>query len=154
MTTYYRLITLLKTIFEQDNDVNTVVTGDFEEWKKDIFAIVHLEVISSAFVGLQNVNVTRFEVSINVLDIRDVNKENVKDKFWHQDNRHDIWNTTRAVLKRAENKMIKDTEQTDITLTDATSAEKVTYAYMNGLDGWQQTWTIDVPDELTTVCDD
>lgn len=154
MTTYYRLITLLKTIFEQDNDVNTVVTGDFEEWKKDIFAIVHLEVLSSAFVGLQNVNVTRYEVSINVLDIRDVNKENVKDKFWHQDNRHDIWNTTRAVLKRAENKMIKDTEQTDITLTDATAAEKVTYAYMNGLDGWQQTWTIDVPDELTTVCDD
>ena len=88
------------------------------------------------------------------MDIRDVNKENVKDKFWNQDNRHDIWNTTRAVLKRAENKMIKDTEQTDITLTDATAAEKVTYAYMNGLDGWQQTWTIDVPDELTTVCYD
>ena len=154
MTTYYRLITLLKTIFEQDNDVNTVLTGDFEEWKKDIFSIVHIEVLSSAFVGLQNVNVTRYEVSINVLDIRDVNKENVKDKFWHQDNRHDIWNTTRAVLKRAENKMIKDTEQTDITLTDATAAEKVTYAYMNGLDGWQQTWTIDVPDELTTVCYD
>lgn len=154
MTTYYRLITLLKTIFEQDNDVNTVITGDFEEWKKDIFSIVHIEVLSSAFVGLQNVNVTRYEVSINVLDIRDVNKENVKDKFWHQDNRHDIWNTTRAVLKRAENKMIKDTEQTDITLTDATSAEKVSYAYMNGLDGWQQTWIIDVPDELTTVCYD
>jgi hypothetical protein len=154
MTTYYRLITLLKTIFEQDNDVNTVLTGDFEEWKKDIFSIVHIEVLSSAFVGLQNVNVTRYEVSINVLDIRDVNKENVKDKFWNQDNRHDIWNTTRAVLKRAENKMIKDTEQTDITLTDATAAEKVTYAYMNGLDGWQQTWTIDVPDELTTVCYD
>ena len=154
MTTYYRLITLLKTIFEQDNDVNTVLTGDFEEWKKDIFSIVHIEVLSSAFVGLQNVNVTRYEVSINVLDIRDVNKENLKDKFWNQDNRHDIWNTTRAVLKRAENKMIKDTEQTDITLTDATAAEKVTYAYMNGLDGWQQTWTIDVPDELTTVCYD
>ena len=154
MTTYYRLITLLKTIFEQDNDVNTVLTGDFEEWKKDIFSIVHIEVLSSAFVGLQNVNVTRYEVSINVLDIRDVNKENVKDKFWHQDNRHDIWNTTRAVLKRAENKMIKDTEQTYITLTDATAAEKVTYTYMNGLDGWQQTWTIDVPDELTTVCYD
>lgn len=154
MTTYYRLITLLKTIFEQDNDVNTVLTGDFEQWKKDIFAIVHLEVLNSAFVGLQNVNVTRYEVSINVLDIRDVNKENVKDKFWHQDNRHDIWNTTRAVLKRAENKMIKDTENTDITLIDASAAEKVTYAYMNGLDGWQQTWIVDVPDELTTVCDD
>lgn len=154
MNTYYRLITQLKTIFEQDNDVNTVVTGDFEQWKKDIFSIVHLEVLSSDFIGLESLNVTRFEVSINVLDIRDVNKENTKDKFWHNDNRHDIWNTTRAVLKRAENKMIKDILGTDITITSATGAEKVSYAYMNGLDGWQQTWTIDVPDELTTVCDD
>ena len=153
MNTYYKLIQHLKTIFEEDSNVKTVITGDFEQWKRDIFVLVHIEVLSSAFVGLQNTNVTRYDVSINVLDIRDVNKEQVKDKFWHNDNRHDIWNTTRAILKLAENKMIKDTSCTDITLIDAASAEKVTYAYMNWLDCWQQTWTIDVPDELTTVCE-
>ena len=154
MNTYYRLLEHLKTIFEEDVEINTVLTGDFEQWKKDIFSIAHIEVLSSSFVGLQNTNVTRYVVSINVLDIRDVNKEVDKDKFWHNDNRHDIWNTTRAVLKRAENKMIKDHLYTDITLIDASEALKITYAYMNGLDGWQQTWTIDVPDELTTVCED
>lgn len=154
MNTYYRLLDTLKKIFEQDNDVKTVVTGDFEQWKKDIFGIVHIEVLSSDFIGLESLNVTRYDVSINVLDIRDVNKENIKDKFWHNDNRHDIWNTTRAVLKRAENKMVKDILNTDITLTSATVAERVSYGHMNGLDGWQQTWTIDVPDELTTVCED
>lgn len=154
MNTYYRLITQLKEIFEQDAAVNTVVTGDFEEWRKDIFAIVHLEVESSEFVGLQSTNVTRYNVSINALDIRDVNKLEDRDKFWHNDNRHDNWNTMRAVLKRAENKMIKDTMGTDITLTGATAAVPVMYGFMGGLDGWQQTWTIDVPDEDTNPCID
>ena len=154
MNTYYRLIEQLKTIFEQDSGVNTVVTGDFEEWKKDIFSIVHLEVESSDFIGLENLSVVRYNVSINVLDIRDVNKMDERDKFWHSDNRHDNWNTTRAILKRAENKMIKDTQGTDIALIGATPAIPVMYGFMGGLDGWQQTWTIDVPDDLTTVCDD
>lgn len=154
MNTYYSLIKHLKTVFEEDNDVNTVVTGDWEQWRKDLFTIVHIDVVDSEPAVIQNTSVVTYNVLISVMNIRDVNKEEDKDKFWFNDNRHDNWNTTRAILRRAENKLIKDHLGTDITLTSSTTAVRQNWVYMNGLDGWEQTWTIDVPDLLSTVCSD
>lgn len=150
MNTYYEVLKYLKNTFNEDSRVNSVVTGDMEQWKKDEFLLVHIDVTDSPFNGNQNTALIQFNVTINVLDIRDVNKENVKDKFWHNDNRHDAWNDTLSVLNLARNKTIKSPN--NITLNTATSAERITYAFMNGLDGWQQTWTIEVPDDFTAIC--
>ena len=152
MNTYYEVIKYLKNLFESDDRVNNVVTGDFEQWKKDLFLLVHIDVTDAPFVGEANTGVVYFNVVINVLDIRDVINEDDKDRFWHNDNRHDSWNDTFSVLQIARNKIIKDYLQNDITLDTATSADRVTYAYMNGLDGWTQTWTIEVPDNFTAIC--
>lgn len=152
MRTYYNLLNHLKTTFEEDDRVANVVTGDFEEWRKDMFQLVHISFDDSPFLGLDNTSTIRFNITINVLDIRDVNKEDVKDRFWHNDNRHDSWNDTFSILSIARNKIVKDHLDTNITLVTATNAEPITYAYGNGLDGWQQTWTIDVPDDFTTIC--
>lgn len=152
MNTYYELIKHLKTTFEEDERVNNVVTGDFEQWRKDLFNLVHIDVIDSPYLDNVNTSVIRFTVEINVLDIRDVNKEDLKDRFWFNDNRHDIWNETLSILNLARNKIVKDHLQNDITLDSASSATKVTYAMMNGLDGWTQIWTIDVPDNFTSIC--
>ena len=151
MNTYYEVIKYLKKTFEEDSRVKNVVTGDYEQWKKDVFLLVHLDVVSSPFTNLLNTSTIFFDVDITVLDIRDVNKENVKDRFWHNDTRHDSWNDTLSVLNLARNKVIKDIDR-DITISAATQADKITFAYMNGLDGWQQTWTIEVPDNFTSVC--
>lgn len=152
MNTYYEVLKYLKATFEEDAErVNSVVTGDFEQWKRDEFSIVHINVIDSPFLGNQNTSTIQFNVEIQVLDIRDVNKEQDKDKFWFNDNRQDLWNETLSILNLARNKVIKDFDN-DITLNAATSAERITYAYMNGLDGWSQTWTIEVPDLFTAVC--
>ena len=151
MNTYYEVIKYLKETFEEDSRVKNVVTGDYEQWKKDVFLLVHLDVVSSPFTNLLNTSTIFFDVEITVLDIRDVNKENVKDRFWHNDTRHDSWNDTLSVLNLARNKVIKDIDR-DITISSATQADKITFAYMNGLDGWQQTWTIEVPDNFTSVC--
>jgi len=148
MNTYYNVIQEVKGIFEMDSRVNSVVTGDFEQWDKDYFLLVHIDVTDAPYVSGNTAN-TQFNIAVTVLDIRDVNKENVKDKFWHNDTRHDSWNDTYSVLKLATNRMVK---HQDISLNTATSAERITYAYMNGLDGWQQTWTLDVPDNFTSVC--
>ena len=153
MNTYYEVIKYLKETFEEDSRVKNVVTGDYEQWKKDVFLLVHLDVVSSPFTNLLNTSTIFFDVEITVLDIRDVNKENIKDRFWHNDTRHDSWNDTLSVLNLARNKVIKDIDR-DITLSAATQADKITFAYMNGLDGWQQTWTIEVPDNFTSVCFD
>ena len=152
MNTYYELIQHIKNTFEEDERVNNVVTGDMEQWRKELFTLVHLDVTSAPFVSENNTALVRFVIDINVLDIRDVNKEDVKDRFWHNDNRHDIWNETLSILNLARNKFIKDHLRNDITLVTATDATRITYAYMNGLDGWNQTLTIDVPDNFTAVC--
>ena len=150
MNTYYEVIKFLKDTFDQDDRVKNVVTGDFEQWKKDMFLLTHIDVTDSLYVSENNTALVQFNVVITVLDIRDVNKQDVKDRFWHNDTRHDSWNDTLSVLNLARNKVIKSTN--NITLNTATSAERITYAYMNGLDGWQQTWTIEVPDNFTAVC--
>lgn len=153
MRSYYDLIQHLKTVFEEDRDVRTVVTEvypDIEHWKKNVYPIVDINVLSDE--SIESTSVTRFSVEITVLDIRDVNKEEVRDKFWRNDNRHDIWNTTHSILKTARNKMIKNHLDTDITIDSYTSAERQTFVLSNALDGWQQTWNIDVPDNYTTIC--
>jgi len=151
MNTYYEVLKYLKSTFDADVRVNNVVTGDFEQWKRDEFSIVHINVLDSPFTNVLNTSTIEFNIEIQVLDIRDVNKEEDKDKFWFNDNRQDIWNETLSILNLARNKVIKDFDN-DITLNAATSAERITYAYMNGLDGWSQTWTIEVPDLFTSVC--
>jgi hypothetical protein len=153
MRSYYDLIQHLKTTFEEDVNVNTVVSEgypDIDHWRKSIFPIVDINVIGEDETG--NTAITRFNVEITVLDIRDFNKEDVNDKFWRNDNRHDIWNTTHAILKTARNKLIKDHLNTDITVDSYTSAERMSAVLTNTLDGWQQTFTIDVPDTFTTIC--
>jgi len=151
MNTYYEVLKYLKSTFDADVRVNNVVTGDFEQWKRDEFSIVHINVLDSPFTNVLNTSTIEFNIEVQVLDIRDVNKEEDKDKFWFNDNRQDIWNETLSILNLARNKVIKDFNN-DITLNAATSAERITYAYMNGLDGWSQTWTIEVPDLFTAVC--
>lgn len=152
MNTYYELLNHLKTTFEEDERVNNVVTGDFEEWRSDMFLLVHIDINSSPLINLNNTSTIRFNIDINVLDIRDVNNEEDPDRFWHNDNRHDSWNDCLSVLNLARNKIIKDHLDNLITLSGATDAQRITYAYGNGLDGWSQTWTIDVPDNFTSIC--
>ena len=159
MNTYYELIKQLKTIFEQGNTGLKASTVTMEEdyriidnYKKNLFPLVHIDVTESPFIGVQNLAAHRFNVTINVLDIRDINKTEVNDKFWENDNKQDSLNKCYAILRVALNKMVKDTLNTDITIENVTPAIAVTYAHKNLLDGWQQTWTIDLHDKLTTVC--
>lgn len=153
MRTYFDLIKHLKDVFEEDQNVSTVVTegyNDMDNWKKNVYPIV--DIFVSNEVGTDSTALARFNVEVTVLDIRDINKEQVNDKFWRNDNRHDNWNTTLAILRTARNKMIKNHLDTDIVLTDATIAERIVLQKENLLDGWTQTWTIDVIDEQTTIC--
>ena len=153
---YNSLIETLKETFESDDTVATVVTGDatdVDNYKKNLFPLVHIEVDNSPFLGVANTSSSQYNVIITVVDIRDINKEEDRDKFWKNDNRHDNWNTTRHILRTAEVKMIKEVYGENINLVTTTGAEKLSFVRENTLDGWQQTWTIDVPDEYVRACD-
>lgn len=153
---YNTLIETIKDTFESDTMVSTVVTGDATEvdnYKKNLFPLVHLDVTDSVFLGITNTSTTQYNVTITVVDIRDVNKEDDRDKFWANDNRHDNWNRTRHILRTAEVKMIKEVYGEDINLVTASSAELLSFVRENTLDGWQQTWTIDIPDNYVKACE-
>jgi hypothetical protein len=153
---YNNLIETIKQTFESDDLVSTVVTGDATEvdnYKKNLFPLVHIDVENSPFLGVANTSTSQYNVVITVVDIRDINKEEDRDKFWKNDNRHDNWNTTRHILRTAEVKMIKEVYGENINLVTVTGAELLSFVRENTLDGWQQTWTIDVPDEYVKACD-
>lgn len=153
---YNSLIETIKETFESDELVSTVVTGDASEvdnYKKNLFPLVHIDVTDSVFLGTSNTSTSEYNVIITVVDIRDVNKIEDRDKFWKNDNRHDSWNTTRHILRTAEIKMIKEIYGDNINLVTASSAELLSFTRENTLDGWQQTWTIDLPDYYVKACD-
>jgi hypothetical protein len=153
---YNNLIETIKQTFESDELVSTVVTGDATEvdnYKKNLFPLVHIDVENSPFLAVANTSTSQYNVVITVVDIRDINKEEDRDKFWKNDNRHDNWNTTRHILRTAEVKMIKEVYGENINLVTVTGAELLSFVRENTLDGWQQTWTIDVPDEYVKACD-
>ena len=153
---YNLLIETLKETFESDDRVSTVVTGDATEvdnYKKNLFPLVHIDVNDSPFTNVDNTSTSQYNVIITVVDIRDINKEDDRDKFWRNDNRHDNWNLTRAILRTAEVKMIKEMFGENVSLNSATGAELLSFVRENTLDGWQQTWNIQVPDEYVKTCD-
>ena len=153
MRAYYICIKHLKTTFEEDDDVNTVVTESFldmDNWRGNLYPIVDINVINEVY--LTTTAVTRFNVEITVLTPRDMSNEVTLDKFWRHDNRHDNWNLTHSILKTARVKILKDHLDTEIGLNAATSATRFFAVKENLFDGWQQTWTIDIPDDLTSIC--
>lgn len=153
---YNSLIETIKQTFESDSMVSTVVSGDatdVDNYKKNLFPLVHVEVTNMPFLGTQNTSTVDYNVVITVVDIRDVNKEEDRDKFWTNDNRNDNWNTTAFILRTGQVKMIKEIYGDNISLNGATAADKLDGVRANVLDGWQQTWTLSVPNIYIKACD-
>jgi len=152
---YNLLIETLQATFEADEMVSTVITGDATEvdnYKKNQFPLVHIEVVDSGGLDIANTSTVSYNCLITVVDIRDINKEEDRDKFWKNDNRHDNWNTTRHILRTGELKMVKETYGENVSLASAGSAELLNIVRENLLDGWQQQWTIEVPDVYVKSC--
>lgn len=153
MRAYFDLIQYLESKFRSDNQVGTISSDgfiDMDNWRKNIYPLVDIYVVDSPLIQ-EVTSLSRFNVEIICLDIRDVNKEDVNDKFWHNDNRHDNWNLTHAILEKAKDSILKDTDS-DITIESLTSLERVVFGKENGLDGWRTTWSIDVPKTYNGRC--
>lgn len=154
MRAYYDLLKHLKATFEAFPSIGTITTEgyiDMDNWRRSIYPIVDIFVTTSP-QSLTTTALSTFNVEITCLDIRDVNKEDINDKFWGNTNAHDNWNTTHAILEFGKDKLIKDWNDNDITLLSATDLERIVLGKENGLDGWRTTWTIEVPKTYNTSC--
>jgi hypothetical protein len=97
---FYQIIETLRDQLLEDQNVNTVTTGDISDvnlQKVDIFPLAHI-IVNNATLGEQTIT---FNISILAMDIVDRNKKTGEDVFLGQNNLQDILNTQLAVLNKA-----------------------------------------------------
>ena len=99
MNAYSRILRYIRSLAEQDVFVKTITTGaDIDLNKGDIFPLFNIDITDATFSS--NATIT-FSLNIQCLDIRDINNENVNDKFYLNDNEVDNYNGTLSCLKCA-----------------------------------------------------
>jgi len=152
MNGYSQIIKYIKTLGDRDAFVNTVTKGYFESLdldKKDIFPILHCAVGNATFV---NDAVVRFEIQIGCFDIRDINKDQLIDKYFGQDNEEDNLNETLAVLNRIYLNFLKDFDNLNFGVSENPIAEQFTAQRVNLLDGWILSFSVDIPNTEISLC--
>jgi hypothetical protein len=154
MNQYTEVLYYIKGLAQADDYVNTVTRGEFDKLdlnKGNIFPLVHINIASAGFT---NGSTITFDVQVGCLDIRDINKEVVEDKFWEQDNEVDNLNETLACLNRIWTIMYRDFNDVGITASESPTLEPMIMADKNLLDGWIIDFTIEVPNSMLNLCND
>jgi len=149
MNQYTELLIYLKQLAEQDSYINTITKGeDIDLNKANIFPLFNIDILTGS---LNNGTVT-FQVELQCLDIRDINKEIVNDKFWEQDNEVDNHNNTFAALNRIWRIMNRDFNNNNITASDNPTITKITISDKNLLDGWNMSFDVELPNTTLNLC--
>ena len=151
MRGFYLTIQLLKDLLEEDINVHTIVHGlksTMDINKKNIFPLAHLQVTSST-ADNQYISFT-FEVA--VLDIRNISKKIVTDKFLQNDNELDNLNTTHAVLNRLITKLRLRNNDDKIEINNTPVITPIIFEEMNLLDGWRTEIELIIPNTEINVC--
>jgi len=154
MNTYTQLLYYIKSLGDADVFVNTVtksVDENLDIYKGNIFPILNINVTGASYPSQ---SVIRYNVELTCIDLRDINKEIVNDKFFENDNEVDNLNETQAVLNRVWLNMIKDFADNDITASETPTLLPLIYEGKNVYDGWQLTFDADMPNTIISLCDD
>jgi hypothetical protein len=152
MNQYSQLLYYIKALGESDEFINTITKGeDIDLDKANIFPLLNIEINGGSFT---NGSTLVFNVELNALDIRDVNKEVSTNKFWLNSNDVDNHNEMLAVLNRIWTKMLKDFDDNNITASESPSFIKITDENTNRLDGWTLTFDVEMPNTTLRLCDE
>jgi len=154
MNHYTQLLIFIKSLGESDPFINTVTRDgdvDLDTNKMNVFPLLDIYIAGGSFSNGKTVN---FDVELTCVDIRDINKEIVNDKFWKNDNEVDNHNETLATINRIWTSMYRDFERNDITASENPSLEKITLDYKNLLDGWKLTFEVEMPNTTLNLCDE
>ena len=151
MREFYKVVDYLKTTLEDDINVHTITHGlrsmmDID--KKNIFPLVHLQVLSST----PNNGSVSFTFEVAVVDFRNISKQPVTDKFLSNDNELDNLNTCHAILNRLITKLINQNNEYNIQLATAPTMQPIIFEESNLLDGWRVDLELLIPNNETVVC--
>ena len=150
MNQYTEVLYYIKSLGESDVFVNTITKGqEIDLNKGNIFPLLNIDINTGSFTNGQTII---FNIELSCLDIRDINKEIVDDKFWLQDNEVDNHNSTLATLNRLWLIMKRDFNENNITASENPPLQKITFSDKNLLDGWSLTFDLEIPNTTISLC--
>jgi hypothetical protein len=147
----YKGLEVLAGYLNEDIDVNTITTIEEDEIdfnKKDIFPMANIRLTGANFDN-QTMN---FEVTY--LDIRDVVKTVITDKYNGNDNRWDNINQGHSVLNSLVTKLKLRHNQYDIELVSTSEPVMFLGAFNNMLDGYSLIITLSYPNNKNNECEE
>jgi hypothetical protein len=151
MREFYTTIGFLKSLLQEDINVHTILHGlksTMDINKKNIFPIAHIQVtnstIQSGYVG--------FTFEVVAVDLRNVSKQMVTDKWLGNDNELDNLNTTHAILNRLLTKLRNTRNDFKIELNNDPSLQPIIFEETNLLDGWRTEIELIIPNNEINVC--
>ena len=151
MREFYTTIDFLKSLLQEDINVHTILHGlksTMDINKKNIFPIAHIQVtnstIQSGYVG--------FTFEVVAVDLRNISKQMVTDKWLGNDNELDNLNTTHAILNRLLTKLRNTRNDFKIELNNEPSLQPIIFEETNLLDGWRTEIELIIPNNEINVC--
>lgn len=151
MNSFYKVVEFLKSHFKNDAFVHTITHGvieDIDVDKKNIFPLTHLSVTNAQVLD----GIIVYNFRIWVLDIRNVSKKPITDKFLKNDNELDNLNTCFAICNKFLTRVKLQRMPDDIELQAMSTLEPVQYEMSNTLDGWQFDVQLSIPNNNIEVC--
>ena len=148
---FYQLTNTIKDQLLNDQDINTVTTGDISDInlrKQDIFPMAHL-IVNNVTVSDQTLN---FNISVLAMDIVNRSKEETVDIFTGNNNLQDILNTQLVVLNKLIQLLKRGTLHTDKYKVEGDPTLEPFYdRFDNELAGWTATMDVLIYNDIT-IC--
>lgn len=151
MREFYKVVDYLKTTLSNDVNVHTITHGlksmmDID--KKNIFPLVHLQVTSSTVSN----SMATFIFEVVAVDLRNISKQQVSNKFLGNDNELDNLNTCHAILNRLVSILQNQNNNDAIQLVNIPTLQPIIFEESNLLDGWRCDLELIIPNNEIVVC--
>ena len=148
---FYQITTTIKDNLLNDENVNTVTTGDITKIdlsKQTIYPLSHILVNNVS----QEDQVVRFNISVFCMDIVDVSKDETINTFVGNNNEHDVLNTQLAVINKLIETLRSGTlYQSKYQLDGVVSCEPFYDRFENEVAGWVGTMDILIDNDIN-IC--
>lgn len=145
---FYEITDYVYNKFLDDPYVHTVVfdpRNEADYQKKNIYPIV---CIIPSDGELDDPNFDTFIYEIGIFDQRDLSNDDIKEKFYSNDNKIDTLNNTWAIGRRFVKGLQMKNNDLKIRINAITNMRKITLGDKNLLDGWYFTISLQVPNTM------
>lgn len=143
MNSLLTTLTFLKSLFELDTRVTTVIEGEGEEidtYKTNQYPLVNLS-IGTTTVGIGEV---KHQFVVHALTQRNTSKVASSDRFYKNDNKLDNLDLTSDIIIKAITNLKTQNNTSDIDLSNEPTLEAIKFDFSNILDGYSCTFELTI----------